>query len=369
VANFDWLEFPYPPRKMLSSPNFTSTDEFRRFVKRTVNLMGSKQSVLPPVPGPSMTRRQPDPEAAGHAAAVILGASVGGGGGGVAHCQEPEPPRTSAIAAVTGVSKPDVKLGKDELKRDMVILRFLAGLANYSLQDSCDALEEIRRLGLTMDISVPTLQRRGLQPPLMTLIRGLCQSRYRVDLVYGCLMENGCDRQLNLPDSDGNTPLLLSIKVKNWSMIENLLYNATVDIHHRNNAGENALLCAIVNSNYQLAERLSSRPDIDWSVTDRDGRTALILAVCVQHTQMVDLILQSFPAVDLDAKDSSGRTALSRSANVEPYIGSILRVAKNEWIPKYLGAADSVLEWATRHTFPRPIRNLVLYFLFENAIT
>lgn len=100
-----------------------------------------------------------------------------------------------------------------------------------------------------------------------------CSEGVSVEIIEK-LVQSGAD--INLKDSNGNTPLMRSIKELNDDLI-NYLLNLEIDIDVKNSNNDSALHIA-VNYNYEYAASKLVEAGIDKTIVNKDSKTAEQLA-------------------------------------------------------------------------------------------
>uniref|UniRef100_UPI00398E41A8 2-5A-dependent ribonuclease-like isoform X3 n=1 Tax=Pristiophorus japonicus TaxID=55135 RepID=UPI00398E41A8 len=93
--------------------------------------------------------------------------------------------------------------------------------------------------------------------------------------VVEMLMKRGAN--LNVPDNDGKTPLILAVEKKNKEVVKLLLEGASVEINAQDKSGRTALLAAVESKNALLTEMLCKK-GADVYCEDNRGNTPLLVA-------------------------------------------------------------------------------------------
>lgn len=88
----------------------------------------------------------------------------------------------------------------------------------------------------------------------------------------------------NISDKDGNTPLILMLKSNDYFIAKTMTcrlfaYYSDIDVNHRNNNKETALIIALRQNRLEIAALLLKNPDLRLNITDENGNTQLSLAM------------------------------------------------------------------------------------------
>ncbi|KAK2753345.1 hypothetical protein FQN55_003474 [Onygenales sp. PD_40] len=120
---------------------------------------------------------------------------------------------------------------------------------------------------------------------------------------------------VDIKDSDGNTPLFKAV-IKGYDrVVERLLTRKDVDINTRNQEGMAPLAHAAEAGYDKITAQLISRDDIEVNFRVKfQQQTPLLLAAENGHADIVRRFLALGDKIDVNAKDKSGRTALSWAA-------------------------------------------------------
>lgn len=89
---------------------------------------------------------------------------------------------------------------------------------------------------------------------------------------------------MNIADNDGNTPPILMLKSDDYSVAETAMYYLSecypdINVNHRNNKGETALITALKQKRLEIAALLLKNPNLRLDITDGKGNTQLSLAM------------------------------------------------------------------------------------------
>ena len=131
------------------------------------------------------------------------------------------------------------------------------------------------------------------------------------DLVDAILDTGEVD--VNKPDSNGNTPLLIAIRGGKTVTISKLLA-AKADINLSNKVGSNALMIVATNPNAEIVKLLLDG-GIKVEATDLEGKTALMYLSscrCSDSSKVAKMLLDA--KVNVSAQDNDGWTALMYAA-------------------------------------------------------
>lgn len=135
------------------------------------------------------------------------------------------------------------------------------------------------------------------------------------------LLELSFDEKLdvNLPGSDGRTPLLIATAQQDGAMVQRLL-DAGAKPDLADPRGTTPLLLAIVQQDSAIAQRLLDRK-ADVNIADQHGMTPLLKATAQHDAAMAQRLLDSGASVDV--ADRAGTTAVMIAATYDN--GELLR--------------------------------------------
>lgn len=166
--------------------------------------------------------------------------------------------------------------------------------------------------------------------PLILAIRSSSNKSYNI---MKLLLKNGADTLIDSKEHD--YPIHIAASESNTSegldkldlLIEYLKKNKTIDrnIDLQDKEGKTPLMCAILERSDEGVELLlQEEPDLD--IQDKDGKTALMLAIARNEIEMVELILQHNPQIHLLNKNDKSvygyvRTDKMREV-VDKYLGN-----------------------------------------------
>ncbi|KAH6908101.1 ankyrin repeat-containing domain protein, partial [Coprinopsis sp. MPI-PUGE-AT-0042] len=108
---------------------------------------------------------------------------------------------------------------------------------------------------------------------------------------------------------NGLTLLMLAASRGHIAVVDVLLAQRAIDADTKNARGETALMLAVREGHIEVTRRLLGRADVDVHQVQPDGLTLLMLAASRGYTTVVDVLLTRL-AVDADAKNARGETAL-----------------------------------------------------------
>ncbi len=151
-------------------------------------------------------------------------------------------------------------------------------------------------------------------------------SLYSIDIFYA--IKNGETKtiriyiknklDLNIRDSNGDTPLIYAAKVGNFVAVK-LLIGAKAQVN-LDNKGTTPLMAGAYNGKLDIVKLLvAAKADIN--AIDENGDTALILATKKGHYEIVKFLIYS--KADLNIKNKMGHTALIE-AGIWPEIFDLL---------------------------------------------
>jgi ankyrin repeat protein len=130
--------------------------------------------------------------------------------------------------------------------------------------------------------------------------------------VIQLLLDSNAD--INLEDKRGQTPLLWATQNGRENIVSELLASAGVDVDHSDSNGRAALSYAAELGYASVVQTLVSAHAYVNS-KDNTGRTPLIWATVTRRADIVQSLLAS-GFVDLDHRDSDGRTAIFHAASL-----------------------------------------------------
>ena len=120
------------------------------------------------------------------------------------------------------------------------------------------------------------------------------------------LVKNGAD--LNIPDIDGDTPLILSVEKFNCSVVEKLIH-AGSHIEKRGNQGQTALLNACTKNKPEIVKCLASN-NADLNIADDFNNTALMRASISGSIKVIEFLHSNNLPCEIDKRGIMNRTAL-----------------------------------------------------------
>jgi ankyrin repeat protein/tetratricopeptide (TPR) repeat protein len=126
------------------------------------------------------------------------------------------------------------------------------------------------------------------------------------DEVASCLLTAGSD--VTTAGHNGDTALHSAVDSGKSTLVERILVLQTVELEAKNRIGETALLVALGKGYEEVVSSLLTAGS-DVMAVSQNGNTALHCAVRSRNPTLVERIL-ALQTVELDAKDSSGDTAL-----------------------------------------------------------
>lgn len=131
--------------------------------------------------------------------------------------------------------------------------------------------------------------------------------------VEQCVKEG---HDINLQNSQGDTPLHWAVSERRVDVVEYLLRRPGIDVNVKNKRGETPLWVAVnysSGSGADIVERLLSISGIDIDASDAAGQTPFSRAVERASRSVVDALLAC--GANADAVDDKGRTTLSYAAS------------------------------------------------------
>lgn len=116
-------------------------------------------------------------------------------------------------------------------------------------------------------------------------------------------------------DKEGNTALMLAAREGHAKVIQALLpERSAAELNAANEEGLPALHQVACTGNHELVQALLQVPGIKIDARDREGNTVLMLAVKYGHAKVVQILLLSFSAAQVNAATDDGVTALQEAA-------------------------------------------------------
>ncbi|XP_076071555.1 uncharacterized protein LOC143042935 [Mytilus galloprovincialis] len=137
------------------------------------------------------------------------------------------------------------------------------------------------------------------------------------------LIKRGVD--INITDSDGDTPLSLSCMHGHIDIV-NLLIDKGCDIHKPNIEGKTPLMNACYQGHLPIVARLIER-EADINITDNDGDTALSLSCFNGNIDIVNLLIDK--GCDIHKRNIAGKTPLM-NACLHGHLPIVARLIERE---------------------------------------
>lgn len=135
------------------------------------------------------------------------------------------------------------------------------------------------------------------------------------------------NRNLNMPDGNGETPLHIAARSENIDIVEFLLSIPSVAVNANDKMGRTSLHLACEKGHIDIVKRLLGDPSIYINASDRESQTPLHLACGQGHLEVVWALLANAQA-DVEARNEDGLTPLhiaSLSTFGEPIVCELLR--------------------------------------------
>jgi ankyrin repeat protein len=130
---------------------------------------------------------------------------------------------------------------------------------------------------------------------------------YNNEKMLELLISKGCD--INVKDGNGNTPLMLSIKQKNYKLSNYLLSLPKININTINIIGETVLHIAVNYEQENIVTLLLENKDIDVNVQDSQNKfTPLMYAVALNNFNITNMLINHHN-INIIIQDSLGSTA------------------------------------------------------------
>jgi ankyrin repeat protein len=114
---------------------------------------------------------------------------------------------------------------------------------------------------------------------------------------------------VNTPDMDGNTPLMLAARHGKMSVLKSLLARNDLNPNILNSKGDHVLGCSAYKGDFTTVMLLLGHPHTDLNLVMEGGRSALMLACKAGNPDIVELLL-SREGIAINQQDTDGLTAL-----------------------------------------------------------
>ena len=156
----------------------------------------------------------------------------------------------------------------------------------------------------------------------------------------------------NVPNRDGETPMMIAIMESKTEILEILLrcprVDPDVDI---NPIGETAARLATMQGETECVRMLAETGRVDWNQTDCYGYTPLNWALMLGRSEIVDIILEQ-PNIDLNGKNHVSQT-LAHTAVTGGHVKCVETLAAQEsfdcWnVPDYMGNTPMKIALSSR---------------------
>jgi len=141
------------------------------------------------------------------------------------------------------------------------------------------------------------------------------QACVKRDIEIVKLLSNDGRIDINKAYDSGETPFFLACYNNCVEVVKLLLNNERVDINKATNVGETPFWITCEQNNIEILELLLNDQRVDINKAMIDGGTPFHVACENRSFDVVEYILASEREVDVDAKDSKGRTALEITRN------------------------------------------------------
>lgn len=144
---------------------------------------------------------------------------------------------------------------------------------------------------------------------------------YRNDLnaqkEYMLIIDELLDRRIdvNIQDINGDTALMLAIKLKLPRIIDQLIQNPDIDLNITNNDGKTALILAYEMGDYRTFQQIIASRKADINKIDKESKTPLLLALEDDNLDLFDFLLRY--GADLNIKYKGGHTILMLAINMK----------------------------------------------------
>lgn|GEM_PF-944619 len=139
----------------------------------------------------------------------------------------------------------------------------------------------------------------------------------KVQNEYSIIIDELLDRHIdvNIQDVNGDTVLMLAIKLRLPRVIDQLIQYPDIDLNISNNDGKTALMLAYEMEDYRTFQQIIISRKADINKMDNDHKTLLLLALEDDNLELFDLLLKY--GADLDIKYEGGKTILMMAINMK----------------------------------------------------
>lgn len=142
---------------------------------------------------------------------------------------------------------------------------------------------------------------------------------------------------VNALDDHGETAMIISAHYGRTEIAKVLIARSDIDVNVHGNGGFTALMIAVETDRTDIVEMLIARPDIDVNVENPKygHKTALHYAVLTRYENpvMVNLLLSNHPEINVNARDTQGKTALhyaAKKSNDEEQVSIVTTLIDNK---------------------------------------
>lgn len=130
-----------------------------------------------------------------------------------------------------------------------------------------------------------------------TLLYNLCNTKL-FDICYSIeLVLKIPETDVNLPNDNGDTPLIAAVSCENMRAVELLLSHPNINVNIVNGE-DNPLMIAVKAGDLEMVKLLCSHPKIDINIQDSNLGTPLMLSCGYRHTDIAKYLL-SRPEIDI----------------------------------------------------------------------